>query len=196
MDNENKDIVNYSDSSEEPADRQLPIESQIVKKNKGLSGKLAGALLSDDSQRVFSYIGREIISPALKKVLVESFKTLVYHGNTPESSSDSYVFTPYETLFDRGSESRPLRPSFGEIRFKSERDAQYVIDKMKAIIRKNTFVTVADYYKMAGHTPEHTYFDYGWTNLDSANTYHCKTKSGAAWCIHFPEPMYIEHRSR
>lgn len=188
MDDE-KDIVQYDRGAEHGA--EPPIESQVVPQNKSFSKKLAGALLSDTYQMILGNIYREIIDPAIRRLIVDAVKALVYRGSSSSSISDGY--TAYETLYDRaGPSENRLKPSFGEIQFKSKEAAEHVLTVMQKCLRRNGIVRVSDYYKIAGQKPEYSYVNYGWTSLNSASIFHYKVKGEHLWGIHFPEPMFIE----
>ena len=190
MEEKEKNLVEYDAGAEHYA--EPPIESQIVPQKKSLSKKIAGALLSDTYQAILGNIYQEIIDPAIRRLLVEAFKAFIYRGKTSTAISDSY--TSYDTLYDRslgGSEDR-IRPDFGEIQFKSKESAERVLEIMRNYIRKNGLVRVSDYYKISGQKPEYTYVNYGWTNINSAYTFHYSIKGERMWSIHFPEPMRIE----
>lgn len=186
---ENKNIDSGAEQNAEP-----PIESQIVKK-KSLSRKIADVLMSEDYKMIFKSIYDNIVSPAIKKVAVEAFRSFVYRGKTSSGSFDDY--TDYGSFSDggssRGSESR-VKPSIGEIMFTSEDSAARCLNIMRNKLRKESIILVADYYKIAGQTPSHTHYDYGWANLNSAYIYHYSNKGERVWGIHLPEPMPIDRR--
>lgn len=184
---ENKNVENGAEQFAEP-----PIESKVVKK-RSFSRKIADALMSEDYRLIFRSIYDNIISPAIKKIAVEAFRAFVYRGKTSGGGYDEY--TDYGSFHDgsssRGSESR-TRPSVGEIQFRSRESAERVLDIMRGKLRKDGLILVADYYKIAGQTPEHTYYNYGWTNLNSSYIYHYSVKGERVWGIHLPEPMYVD----
>lgn len=186
---ENKNVDTGAEQHAEP-----PIESQIVKK-KGLSRRIADALMSEDYKLIFKSIYENIVSPAIKKIAVEAFRAFVYRGKTTSSSYDEY--TDYGSFHDgsssRGSEMK-VKPAIGEIMFRSEDAAARCLSIMRNKLKKENLILVADYYKIAGQTPEHTHYDYGWANLNSAYIYHYSNKGERVWGIHLPEPMYVDHR--
>ena len=172
-----------------------PEESSVVKKP-SLSKRIATALLSEDYPKVLGGIYKSIIDPAIKQLAVEAFKALVYHGKPSNDISPSYGYTPYES-FSGGSEFRGsetyLRKSFGEIQFRSKESADAVLSRTRAYLQKNGLVCVSDYYQIANHRPEPSYFNYGWTNLNGAFVSHYRdAKLGEVWYINFPEPIYVD----
>lgn len=186
---ENKNVDSGAEQPAEP-----PIESKLVKKKK-LSRKIADALMSEDYKLIFKSIYENIISPAIKKIAVEAFRAFVYRGKTSDSSYDSYTdYGAYHDGSSRGSEVRS-RPAVGEIVFHSQDAAERCLSIMRGKLKKDRMVLVADYYKIAGQTPEHTHYDYCWMNLNSAYIYHYADKGERVWAIHLPEPIYVEHRN-
>lgn len=171
-----------------------PVDSQVIQK-KSFSKKIASALMSEDYKGIGKNIWRNIVWPATQRILVKSFEAIIYHGKIGPSSLDDR--TDYGSFYDggggslRGSESRVIS-DFGEIRFRSQQAAERVLDTMYARLRQNKIITVADYYKIAGQTPQYTYYNYGWTNLNSARIFHYTIKGERFWCIRLPEPMYVE----
>lgn len=186
---ENKNVDNGAEQNAEP-----PIESQIVKK-KSLSRRIADALMSEDYKLIFRSIYDNIVSPAIKKVAVEAFRSFVYRGKTSGGSYDEY--TDYGSFHDggsRGGSEARMKPSIGEIMFRSEDAAERCLAIMHNKLKKENLILVADYYKIAGQTPSHTHYDYGWTNLNSAYIYRYRNNGERVWGIHLPEPMYVDHR--
>ena len=185
---ENKNIDSGAEQNAEP-----PIESKIVKK-RSLSKRIADALMSEDYKLIFQSIYQNIISPAIKKIAVEAFRAFVYRGKTSGGSYDEY--TDYGSYHEgssiRGSESRS-RPTIGEIQFRSREAAERVLSIMQNKLRKEKVILVADYYKIAGQTPEHTFYNYGWTNLNSSYIFHYNEAGERVWGIHLPEPMYVDN---
>lgn len=191
-DNENKSLIPDNDGGAEQH-AEPPIESQIMQK-KSISKKIASFLMSEDYNAIFKNIYQSIIEPAIKKLAVDAFRAFVYRGSSKGGGYDEY--TDYQSYHDggssvRGSEMRP-RQDFGEISFRSRESAERVLDIMRNKLRKDKLVYVADYYRISGQTPQHTYYNYGWTNLNSAYIYHYSVKGERLWAIHLPEPMYVD----
>lgn len=197
MNDEYENKMTQTDNSGAEHKAEPPIESQVVKK-KSLSRKIADALMSDDYKMIFHHIYENIVSPAMKKIAVEAFRAFVYRGKT--SGGGGYdEYTDYGSFHGGGgsfSDESRSRPSVGEIMFRSQESADRVLGIMRNKLRKEGVILVADYYKIAGQTPEHTYYNYGWTNLNSSYIYHYSNKGERVWGIHLPEPMYVEHRGR
>lgn len=189
---DNRSMLTENDSGAE-RNAEPPIESQVVKK-KSLSKRIAGALMSEDYRLIFQSIYQNIIDPAIKKIAVEAFRAFVYRGKTQGSGYDEY--TDYQSYHSGGgstggSEMR-IKQDFGEIQYRSRESAERVLDIMRNKLRKEGLIYVADYYKISGQTPQHTFYNYGWTNLNAAYIYHYSVKGERVWGIHLPEPMYVD----
>lgn len=73
--------------------------------------------------------------------------------------------------------------------------AEYVLQKMKDILKERKLVTVADYAFLSNQKPERGMYDLGWTKLNTAYvySYSCLKDGKEVWGIHFPETLPIEH---
>lgn len=193
--NEEKDIL-----AQEGDGAELSAEPQISSEIKKItfSQKIARALLSDDSKKIFDGVWRTIVGPALRKLAVDAFRALVYRGKISNDGYDGYDgYTSYDSYYGEGrgggSESR-IKRSFGDIQFRSKRDAEIVLGTMKNYLNKHGLILVADYYKIAHQNPERTYYNWGWKNLGTTYIFSYSTKGETFWAIHLPEPIYVEHR--
>lgn len=194
--NENKEIVAQDKETgvEQTAEPQI---SSQVKKN-SISKKIANFFLSDDSKQVYDGIFKSIIEPAMKKLLVEAFRALVYHGkisNDGYDPNDNYTDYGSFSGSSHGGSERQLKRDFGEITFDTKRDAEIVLGTMKNYLKKKGLILVADYYKIAHQRPERTYYNWGWQNLNATYIFSYTTGGKTMYGIHLPEPIYVEHQN-
>lgn len=79
------------------------------------------------------------------------------------------------------------------IRFKSRENAEAVLRRMKDTIKDRGWVTVADYYRYANQTPEISFYNMGWPELQRSYVYSFRDADGEeVFCIYLPRPMRIE----
>ena len=192
---DNKPVA-YDENTGAGNNAEPPIESTVVQnQKKSLSKRIAGALMSEDYKILFDSIYQNIIGPALRRVIVEAFSAFVYRGKGRgyDSFDEPHNYQSYYDDRERGGSEDRLRRNFGEIQFKNIDSAERVLGRMRSKLKTERVVLVSDFYKYAGQTPKHTYYDWGWTDLSQASIYHYNVKGERVWSIHLPEPMYIDH---
>lgn len=194
--NEQKDLTVREDENGAELSAEPQIESEIKKVT--FTQRITRALLSEDSKKIFDGVYRTIIGPALRKLAVDAFRALVYHGKVSNDGYDGYdSYTSYDSYYGDsrggGSENR-IKRDFGDIQFRSRRDAELVLTTMKNYLQKNGLILVADYYKIAHQNPERTYYNWGWKNLSTTYIFSYNIKGETYWGIHLPEPIYVEHQ--
>lgn len=116
------------------------------------------------------FVCKKVKTMAEAKRLIKDMKGVTYYGNISDKIWN-----------DRW-----------DIVFCTREQAEHVLDTMRVRLKKNKIVTVGEYYRIANRTPHYTYFNYGWTNLDSATIYNYIIKGKRCWCIRLPEPLHIE----
>lgn len=186
----NTDMMEYGAGDGGNADLQ-PVPEEPEKKKK-FSQKVAEFLLSEDYKLVTKDIYDRMILPVAKSLAVDIFKAIIYHGK-PQSDGPYTVneYTRYDRIYEGGSmygsESKlPSRYRFRDIYYRSPEDAEQVLAALKAMLRRQKVVTIADYYQIAHKTPDPGYYDFGWTDLSSAKVYGVDGKEGRMYAIRFP----------
>lgn len=79
--------------------------------------------------------------------------------------------------------------------FETRKDAEKVLEKMRALLVKRGVLTIADYYFLADQTlqGEADYY-FGWTKLDTVSIYSYYEKGGKrVWSLKLPEPLPIQY---
>ena len=192
--NENKALVPSENQDGQSGGQEI---TSHVKKQ-GLSQKVARGLLSEDAKLIFDSIYKSIISPAVKKLAVETFRAFVYRGKPSNDYDVGDEYTDYSG-YSGGKSSKGgslrIRRDFADIQFDSKKDAEIVLGTMKNYLKKNSVILVADYYKIAHQKPEPTYYNWGWTNLNATYIYSYSNRGETSWGIHLPEPIYVEREN-
>lgn len=81
------------------------------------------------------------------------------------------------------------------IKFEMMKDAERVLEEMRALLAKRGLLTVADYRVLANQIPqgEADYY-FGWTTLDAVSIYSYYEKGGKkVWSLSLPEPLPIQY---
>ena len=171
-------------------------------KKKGKIAKFAQLFFVEDAKSVLSYVGMQILLPAMKKMFVDmvnSAASSLVNGlgsyTTPKKSISSNIsYRPYLEAKD----PRDNRPSYapnravydyGEVSLSSEEDARHVVDMMEEIVSQYPAASVADLYQLVGWIPNPSDYDWGWTNL--RDTQIIRTSDGR-YVIRFPKIRAID----
>lgn len=156
----------------------------------GLMTRLVRGILGPNGVRaIFTYLGKEVVAPAIKDTIVNSITTGVnmaaygedrgrYNSpgwNNPYRSGVSgrtNTYTNYSSSYHNNDtrETRGLNQPdrIKDIYLFSHEDAQIVLDSLRQDILNFGYARLADYYDYAGQ-PSTNYTDnaYGWRNLNT-----------------------------
>lgn len=161
--------------------------------------KFADIFVSGDVDNVKDYLLNDVVFPALKKLLFDSIKDgaeMLIFGKTgrgSRTSSSNYVsYRSYSDPRDRDYNNRDNRSSnrfnYENLVFDSKGEAEAVLAQMCDILAEYKIVRVLDLYDMCQMTPPYTSQNYGWTNLDRAET--IRVRDGYA--LKLPKAMPID----
>lgn len=149
----------------------------ITKKKSGLS-KLTNEFISEDAHSVGSYIVKDVIIPAAKKLIYDIFTDgidILLYGESRKggkrSTADRVSYTSYSSgrppvRSDRASMNTGY--SYDDIILATRGEAEDVLSRMDELISTYGLVRVADLYDLVGITGSYTDNKYGWTNIMSA----------------------------
>ena len=177
----------YKSNSDKARQEQLdkkvkPVVAKAAKtRKKGEIQRFADAFISEDANKVKSYILIEVVIPTVKKAISDIVTTgidmILYgeSGRNKKSASGSKISyrNYYEQDRDRvraGSMgSRRNTPDYYDILFDTRGDAESVLDAMNDIISQFGTVSVSDFYDLARVSNDNfTMNRYGWTNIGGA----------------------------
>ena len=161
--------------------------------------KFADMFVSGDIDNVKDYLLNDVVFPALKKLLFDSIKDgaeMLIFGKTGRggrsSSNSNYVsYRSYSDSRDRdyNRDSRSTnRFNYEDLVFTSKGEAEAVLAKMCDILAEYKIVRVLDLYDLCEMTPPYTSQNYGWTNLDRAES--IRVRDGYA--LKLPKAMPID----
>lgn len=155
---------------------------------------MGNALFGEHGVRsIGAYVGKEIVVPALKGIIVDSFVTgitsAVYGDDRPHtnnySSRNRGGYTNYSNRYQPNrTQNYSYQPSVrasnrvGEYEIADRNSAMEVLASLQEIAEKYGSVTVADYYDFIGITTEYTDNNYGWTAEDMARVHILTTRGG------------------
>ena len=169
----------------------------ITKKRTGLR-KFTDEFISDDAKNIKSYVIKDVIIPALKKVISDIVRDgidMILYGGTGDSGRRSNVDRiSYRNYYDSRSSVRRDERSYGsvydydDIVLATMGEARDVLSRMDELIDTYGMVSVADLYDLVGISGNYTDNKYGWTNLKTARI----TRVRDGYRIEMPRAMVIE----
>ena len=202
MDNYRPNSHKSKQESAKPEEKNVQkVVSGVAKvKKKSEFSKFASNFISEDAGKVGSYLFTDVIVPGLVKIITDSFKDgvdIIFKGASSRNSRNSGGYpgnyVSYNSFSNKNNDVR--RPSTTkqvhspcEITLPSRRDAEAVLDQMRALLRDYGMVTVADLYQSCDIT--HNFMDakYGWTDLRNAEV----ARDSEGWYIKFPNAYPLD----
>ena len=172
----------------ERSPKKAVVSSSSVEETKpGLVARLVKGLIGPNGVRaIFTYLGKEVVAPAIKDTVVNSITTGVnmmaygedrgrytnngWHNPMRSSMPVSRTYTNYTNAYpiNSSTESRSINMPgrIKDIYLFSHGDAQAVLDSLQQDILNYGYARLADYYDYAGQ-PSTSYTDnsYGWRDL-------------------------------
>lgn len=165
-------------------------------KKKSTASKLLEEVLPGDKNSIKDYVFMDVIIPSIKKalsdVIIDSVNMMFYGDVKRKSSSGRGEYVSYRDYSSRGDYDRRRRTprDIDDVIFESRAEAEDVLDEMDAVLSEYEFVSVADYYEIAGVSGSgtHTNNRYGWSSLRTADV--VRVRDG--WTIKMPRPKVID----
>ena len=174
------------------------VTGKVVTKQKSKLSKVANEFVSGDAHSVGSYVVKDVLIPALKKlvsdIVTDGIDILLYGESGRKgrrSTADRVSYTNYSSGSSVvRSNTGPLtsRYSYDDIVLTSRGEAQDVLDRMFELMDSYGLVRVADLYDLVGITGNYTDNKYGWTNIQSAEI--VRVRDG--YLIKMPKAMPID----
>lgn len=185
-------------TAEQPKKEIKKIASAKPKKKSKLEN-----FFGNDMKTIIDYIGKEVIIPAAKKMLVDAgcdAISMLFYGDTSHSAKrptnygyGSGVGVNYTRFSSTRGES--IRPTArysnvvcDDIILQSKDEANMVIDSLCEVIETYGWVSVADMHEMVGMPVGYTEHKYGWNSLRTADI--IAVREG--YMIRFPAPRPLD----
>ena len=182
-------------------DIQPSAQGKITKTRKGVFGYILDEVIVKNLQEIKSHFIEDVIIPSTLEWLFEvcsgfvndMFKSPSVGRSTPLRSYSGGSYTAYsktnKSLKSRYREESSANVSYKDISFDSRRDAEKVIADLRGDIIEYGLVSVQDLCQYSGVEGTWADVNYGWTNLDRANSYHARD---GRYYLNLPEPKPIE----
>lgn len=165
-------------------------------RKKTTASKLLEEVLPGDKNSIKDYVFMDVIIPSIKKalsdVIIDSVN-MMFYGDVKrgKSSSSRGEYVSYRDYSSRDYDRRRRTPrDIDDVIFESRAEAEDVLNEMDEVLETYEFVSVADYYEIAGVSGSgtHTNNRYGWSNLRTADI--IRVRDG--WTIKMPRPKVID----
>lgn len=165
-------------------------------RKKSTASKLLEEVLPGDKNSIKDYVFMDVIIPSIKKalsdVIIDSVN-MMFYGDVKrgKSSSSRGEYVSYRDYSSRDNYRRRRTPrDIDDVIFESQAEAEDVLNEMDEVLETYEFVSVADYYEIAGVSGSgtHTNNRYGWSSLQTADI--IRVRDG--WTIKMPRPKVID----
>lgn len=184
MENYSPNSHKYRESQKESSGERQKLEKVVAgpvkTKKKGEIRKFRDVFISEDASNVKSYILMDVLLPAFKNMIEDTVTNgirMILRGETSarkdRSAAAKVSYNRFYDDRDRRNDSRDIRTtrtgySYDDVHFTNRGDAEIVLSRLDEAIDTYGIVSVADLYDLAGITPMHTDYKYGWTNIRNA----------------------------
>lgn len=126
---------------------------------------------------------REVASLLAKKTAEKVVDYIYGKAEDPVKRSD---YTRYKKTFNPDEVLEPVI-------FDTKQEAEEVLEGMKNILETYGYVTVADYFELAGIPVNYKFHLYGWTDLDDARLFTSISHAIGAYSIVLPAHKRLEN---
>lgn len=165
--------------------------------------KFGEAFIEDDARDIKSYVISDVIIPAIKNLIFDSFmgslEMALFGTSSRSRRRGSNEHTSYSSYYkssnnsSRRADDSRSRDSidYQSIIFEERADAEQVLDTLCSLIEDYGQATIGDFYDAAGITPGNNFVkneEYGWTDLSSA--YVKRNREG--YYISMPREKYLD----
>lgn len=176
-------------STSAPAEKKVEkvISGKAKAKQKSEVRKLTDIFISEDAANVKNYIFMDVLVPAIKKAISDIVRDgidMILYGESGRRKSDSRnnaSYVSYSSRYDdrndrRNDNNRRQGYDYKDIYLDTKGEAEEVLDRMFELLEEYKMVSVADLYDLVGITANYTDNNYGWTNLQNAES--VRTRDG------------------
>ena len=161
------------------------VKGPVIERKKSFGQKLKDVFIGGEAKTALSYIGYEVLLPALRNMVVDAttkgIERMIYGEAQPRRSAASGPRVQYNSPVQRyGMRGAPLRAEnlrpgprrAGvaqyepiDLIFGTREEAETVLDTMLNIVDQYDIVSVADLHELSGLPSNHTDNKWGWTSL-------------------------------
>ena len=199
---------------EEKPRKKSIVKAPVQKKKRNLMERLVLGILGPDGiPAISNYLGKEIVMPAIKNIVVDSITSGInmavfkgenrgsaphsgYSQNPYQSQRTNYNqnYRPQQTQYNRPTQQQQAPVNIPARRntlfiIQDRREAEQVLTALIDTITQYGSVTLADYLDLIGEEPVYTDNTVGWFNLNAATV--GPVRGGRGFVINLPDPVTI-----
>lgn len=181
---------------EDKRERRLDSVAKANVRTPKRNSKLAELFIAEDILDIKEFLVKEVVVPTIKEMIVGSVEMLFfgeYRGKKNKKKRTDYTRASYED--DRpyrrsrdSDRSRRTRFDFDSIAFSTRAEAEEIVDILCDQLEDYDYVTVGEFYDLAGIDAEATDDDWGWKDLSSVKA--VRTRYGD-WILSMPRPREV-----
>lgn len=183
--------------------RKVEAVAKAVVRKKSKSRKFLDAFVPEDVEDVGSYIMSGVIVPSIKRIIWQTFGTILFgknnygpydnrgYGEYPERVSYTRFFDD-ERSYNRRQAPRRTGGNhiyhWDDLLYETPEDAEFVLSRLEDDIRQGYTPSVQDLYEYSNLTAPWSAAGWGWTNIRSAEV----VTIGDKFAIRLPRPLPID----
>lgn len=189
--------------AQEPKKIEPVVKGPVTLKKPSAMSRLKNKFLSGDAKQTADYVGSNVVVPGVKQLLLSTLTnglSMLIMGTTRQQNTynngnyyggRSY---PYYASYMQNIPQQPQQPTppknygvadYNNIVFSSYSDADQALSTMIDILERYQWVSINDYYELAGLTAPFTGVNYGWNDL--SNTHIVPANGG--YVLTLPRPI-------
>lgn len=153
----------------------------VVPKAKRTKG-LKRAIVEADIQDFKSWVVYDWAIPLLKGALMDALSKILFNQPYSPRGISQRGSNPYWQSSSTSRSRENLRDVSHDFIFDTREEAQDVLDHARDWCNRAGTMTLADFCRIAGLTPEPGDIEYGWYNFGGARV----VSYGDSWCIEMP----------
>lgn len=191
-------------AAQEPKKIEPVVKGPVALKKPSAMARLKNKFLAGDAKQTADYVGSNVVVPGVKQLLLNtltnglSMLIMGSAGKQPNTYNNggycggrSY---PYYASYMQNIPQQPQQPAppknygvtdYNNIVFSSYSDADQALSTMIDILERYQWVSINDYYELAGLTAPFTGVNYGWNDL--SNTHIVPANGG--YVLTLPRPI-------
>lgn len=191
-------------TAQEPKKIEPVVKGPVTLKKPSAMARLKNKFLAGDAKQTADYVGSNVVVPGVKQLLLNtltnglSMLIMGTAGRQQNTYNNGNYYGgrsyPYYASYMQNIPQQPQQPpppknygvaDYNNIVFSSYSDADQALSTMIDILERYQWVSINDYYELAGLTAPFTSVNYGWNDL--SNTHIVPANGG--YVLTLPRPI-------
>lgn len=158
------------------------VQAEVVVPKARRTKGLKRAIVEADIQDFKSWLVYDLAIPLVKTALMDALSKILFNQPYSPRPQSTRGTNPYWQGAGRAQGQPNLRDVSHDFIFDTKEEAQDVLDHARDWCNRTGTMTLGDFCRIAGLTPEPGDIDYGWYNFNGARV----ASYGDSWCIMMP----------